>query len=310
MTMPGSGTISFGQLRTELGGTGAQSLKDGSQSLWGLGVAINVKTPPYAMSELYSLSDTPVGTLSPSSISNIDGLPIFNKALSVNTSESGWNLDKDPWITLSQTTGSGNDALTVNVSRNTTSSIRDGYIDLWKDSTLMDSTHVIQPPFSFGGGDPCLSPDTPITMADGTFKELGDLVLGDDVMSYKLVGLKDDETNVDTWQSDIIDGELTSSKVIRLVNGTYKDYYIINNIMKITFEHHVFIFRDDIYKFIPIKDVVIGDFLWSEELGHIEITTKEYINIEHPFITLDVEETDVYFAHGMLVHNPIQKDLS
>jgi hypothetical protein len=43
MTMPGSGTISFGQLRTELGGTGAQSLKDGSQSLWGLGVAINVK---------------------------------------------------------------------------------------------------------------------------------------------------------------------------------------------------------------------------------------------------------------------------
>ena len=154
----------------------------------------------------------------------------------------------------------------------------------------------------------CLSPDTPITMADGTFRSLEDVKIGDSVLSYRIPGLKDDETNVDTWNATLMGGEATPSTVVKLINGSFTEYYLINNLMKITYEHHVLIFRNGVYRFIPIGNVNIGDYLWSEELGNVIISSMELIKESHPFITMDVEETDVYFAHGLLVHNPNQKE--
>jgi len=118
-------------------------------------------------------------------------------------------------------------------------------------------------------------------MADGTFRLLEDIVIGDSVMSRIIPGLKDDETNVDTWNAASMVGTPTSSIVTRLVNGSFKEYYLVNDMMKITYEHHVLIFRDGIYRFIPMINVIIGDYLWSAETGNVLIESKDLIVEQH-----------------------------
>ena len=223
------------------------------------------------------------------------------QTISLNlTSNSEWDSTSSSWLNPSPSYGDGSRSVSIYIDNNPYDQVRLGSIMF---RTLDDEASAIIDVSQSA----CLSPDTPITMGDGSFKPLSDIVLGDIVRSFTVAGLKDDESNVHTWNASTMSGEPTTSEVIKLVNGSYKEYYIINGIMKITFEHHVLIFRDRIYKFIPIRYVNIGDCLWSDELGNIEIETKEYIQEEHPFITMDVEVTDVYFAHGMLVHNPAQK---
>lgn len=292
MALPTSGPIKFSQLRTEtVGGSGSQSLKTGSISL-GKGTA------PYSISELRGLplvstiSINDKSSLVASTFSVISNLTI--------SSNIGWTTTSTSWLSPSPSNGtSGVTSVTISVSDNTGSNRSGSVIFNTLDETAYDSHFVTQ--------DACLSPDTPITMGDGSLKILGDIVLGDIVKSFKLEGLKDDESNVYTWNTNEINGELATAKVVKLINGSYKEYYIINNIMKVTFEHHILILRDNMYKFIPARDIEIGDCFWSDEIGNVEILTKEFIKEEKPFITMDVEETDVYFAHGLLVHNPAQK---
>jgi len=300
MALPTSGTISLLGIGVEYD----RPVPNGLYYLSGLaGVA-----RPASLRDFYGLSNIPTGVLLPSTISNIDGASL-SYLCDLLTSVSGWNLVKDPWIGLNKTTGSQDTTFTVYVSKNITGYFRSGTVELWKDSTKMDSITVNQP--TYGIINPCLSPDTPITMADGTFKELGDLVLGEMVMSYKLPGLKDDESNLDDWtmtDDGFNDAYLVPSMVTNLVHGTYSYYFNINNMMRVTFEHHLFVCRDDVWSFIQAISVAIGDCFWDGE-NRILIETIEVVQESSPMITLDVEVTDVYFAHGVLVHNPLEKPL-
>ena len=73
--------------------------------------------------------------------------------------------------------------------------------------------------------------------------------------------------------------------------------------MKITFEHPIFVKRNDEYKFLRAEDVIVGDMMYNVS-GEWEII-EEKIRIDEldEFITLGVETNDTYFANNILVHN-------
>jgi len=52
--------------------------------------------------------------------------------------------------------------------------------------------------------------------------------------------------------------------------------------------------------------VMAGYHFWDGE-KEILIDSVEFINKPHEMITMDVETTDVYFAHGVVAHNPIEE---
>jgi len=300
MTLPSSGSISLGQVRTEISGSGAQSLKTGSEAL-GESVA------PYAMSELYGKSI------------QVDSLVLNKYFISFDdwggtefisvTANVGWSLTKvntgdgTTWFLISPTSGSENGLFELDCNSNS-GGYREGEVLVTNDGTAPNRT------VSFGqdGASACFHPDTPITMADWSIKRLGDIVMGEEIMSYKLPGLKDDESNLEGWSmtdKGFDEAYFVPAKVVKLIHGSYHHHYVINDIMKVTFEHHLFVRRRGVWSFRQARRIMAGDYFWDGE-KRVLIESVKCFDEAMPMVTMDVEETDVYFAHGVLVHNPIE----
>ena len=75
----------------------------------------------------------------------------------------------------------------------------------------------------------CLTIDSPVTLADGTIVEVGDLEEGDLLQGYSITGLGTDESNFLEWSTDTLG---TTAKDVTLVGITYSfanKYYDIND---------------------------------------------------------------------------------
>ena len=77
-----------------------------------------------------------------------------------------------------------------------------------------------------------------------------------------------------------IDLEYNHSYIHYLWNFTSKRYRIINNKLKISFDHIIFIYRNDEYTWDYVKSLKIGDKLLKEDLSLEEITSLEDKKIE------------------------------
>jgi len=110
MTLQTSGPISLGDVRTELGGSGAQSLKTGSEDL-GESVA------PYSLSELYGKSSALL-ELSDYSYTFPKSSYLAYHGVTV-TSSTGWSTtlistgDGTSWVGVSPTSGSNGATCTL-----------------------------------------------------------------------------------------------------------------------------------------------------------------------------------------------------
>ena len=65
----------------------------------------------------------------------------------------------------------------------------------------------------------------------------------------------------------------------------------------------IFAKRGDTYQFIRVDGLQIGDFFIDANKNEIEITNIEQVYVMSSTVELDVEENDMYFADGILVHN-------
>jgi hypothetical protein len=141
-------------------------------------------------------------------------------------------------------------------------------------------------------------------MADGTQKLIEDLVVGDVICSLSIGGLDTtDENNWITYSSDSFEYTKSEATIVGLKHGSYRQYYVINFILGITYEHPVFIKRNGQYMFSQVKDLTRGDLLFNHSEEFIPIETIQIINEYMPTVSIDIEEDDVYFGSGILVHN-------
>ena len=162
---------------------------------------------------------------------------------------------------------------------------------------------------SSGGG--CLDRNTLIPMWDGSVQRLRTIEPGDVVVGYMIDGMIDE--SIEGWEEwtteDISSGVLVPAVVKHSYSDSYKEYYIINEDIKITKAHPLFIKQNDVYGWVDSPDINIGDFMINQDGEEVEITSIEFIPEELNVITMNVEEIDNYFAGNsrVLVHNTIEK---
>ena len=158
------------------------------------------------------------------------------------------------------------------------------------------------------GGGGCLAYGTPILLSDGTTKNVEDLQVGDQVISYNIDGLgeTDDYAN---WSTTEFNGTAVTSSITANVLDTYSKYYLFNNVLKVTYEHPILIDRAGTYSWERAEDIVVGDKFFNSSGIWMEVTSKELITENIQVANPDMEAVDNYYANGYLVHNSEQEKL-
>ena len=160
---------------------------------------------------------------------------------------------------------------------------------------------------SYGGT--CFLFGTKITMADGSFKNIEDLKLGDELLTFNIPGLPSTDNPEDwspesKWSTDSTSNfTKVTTRVSSLESGPWWRYYVINGQYRVTGEHYLFVKRNDLYQFFPVALLKVGDAFLTADKTEIEITNIELVHATVSTVALDVEDNDMYFADGILAHN-------
>lgn len=152
----------------------------------------------------------------------------------------------------------------------------------------------------------CLDADSMITMADGTFKRIADVVVGDVVESRDIQELPDESPNQEYLH--VVMPTLSYQNATAQVVGTHQVqapfYYNINNgLLLATDSHEHIAFSDGVWRIILSVNLRPGDLLLRADGTTEVITSVERVEEEKTFYTIDVEELDVYIANGIVTHN-------
>ena len=175
------------------------------------------------------------------------------------------------------------------------------------------------------GGVGCLGLGTPITMADGTTKNIEDVNVGDMIKSATVPAMPLDFDEEDTWSvwsgtphgnppssvwatayydiQEINRVTPASASVQDIYFDYYDNYYLINDSLKVTYEHPFFVLRDGSYNFKTTVSLELGDKLFKTNNEFELIETIEFVNEPLETVNLNVEDLDVYFGGGYLMHN-------
>ena len=156
----------------------------------------------------------------------------------------------------------------------------------------------------------CLTSDSPIMMADGTIKEIGEIEEGDVLKGYSIGGLDEnsDGTFYD-WSTNTLN---TTSKDVTVVNVVYSftgKYYSINNGQITATSEHPLLVKElstGQYKFKQVFLLEIGDKLIKATDSGVEEVNVSSITIENEtteIVSIDVEENDTYLVNGYITHN-------
>jgi hypothetical protein len=151
----------------------------------------------------------------------------------------------------------------------------------------------------------CLTIDTPVTKADGTVVNAGDLEEGDVLKGYSIETLDvDSDSTYLEWSTDTLN---KTQENVTIVNAIYsfasRIYNINNGELKSTSEHPFLVKSNGTYQFKPAMGMVIGDLLIKGDGTEVEITSIQIIEGDAEVVAIDVEVQDTYLANGYITHN-------
>lgn len=121
-----------------------------------------------------------------------------------------------------------------------------------------------------------------VLMADGTQKNIEDVKVGDEVISY----------NPDTKITE-------KDKVTDVLKGSHSEYLVFNNTLKTSLDHVIFANN----KFVPAQDIKVGDFLLNSQGSNVKVFKIDHIYKNVETYDLTVEKNHDFFLNGVLVHN-------
>lgn len=156
--------------------------------------------------------------------------------------------------------------------------------------------------------DGCFLPDTLITMADGTTRQIKTLRPGDRVASFKITGLSNEpETAWKSWQTASLSLTAAPATVKEVFKQTFDGYFQLLD-LKVTYEHPLLVRRSGIWAFREVQDIKPGDMLWKNGMA-IPVDRMIYVRGDIETYNLNVEDTDVYLANGFMAHNNFFKSI-
>ncbi len=136
--------------------------------------------------------------------------------------------------------------------------------------------------YYYSSGGPSILGGQPILMADGSQKNIEDVRVGDEIISF----------NLDSHRPE-------KDKVVGLGGGPHDDYLVFNGTLKASLNHVIWVNGE--YK--PAEDIKIGEFLTNSEGQEVEVTQIQYVLEKVDTYDLTVEKNHNFFANNYLVHN-------
>lgn len=128
----------------------------------------------------------------------------------------------------------------------------------------------------------CFPKGTKISLADGSYLNVEDIKAGTIVKAY-----------------DLKSNKTAASSVVRTFQSKSDGYLVINNKLRLTQSHPLFIDN----KWVKAKDAKVGDYLFTETGKKIKIQDIQYVNEPLDVYNFEVADYSNYFAEGYLVHN-------
>ncbi len=132
-----------------------------------------------------------------------------------------------------------------------------------------------------GGG--CFLAGTKVTMADGSTKNIEDIAVGEQIMTF-----------VSPFERKLVATEVEKT-FYHVVSG----YLIINNQLKVTPEHIVLLNN----KWQPIGQAAVGDWLMNDHGQPVKIFSIEQSEEVAEVYNLQTKHYHTYLADGIYVHN-------
>ena len=171
----------------------------------------------------------------------------------------------------------------------------------------------------------CFTPETKLTLSDGTEKEIQDLSIGDELLSMRMPNARTEEefpaiasdvAYADYCITELGETEVVSAEIINMFFDFADSYFVINGDIKVTGEHPFFIKIPEGF-YLETEDQTIGEFwcweyvrnlkigqiIYDKDMKEITIDTIEEIEEEIEIVNIDVDGNNTYFAEGILVHN-------
>lgn len=134
-----------------------------------------------------------------------------------------------------------------------------------------------------GGGGGCFAEGTKILMNDKSLKNIEDIKVGD------LVLTKENQYS----------NKLVASKVTKTFKHNVSGYLIINNNLRVTPEHKIYVSGE----WKEIGSASVGDKLLDNYGNEVEIKSIEWIKGNFNVYNFTVENQHTYFAENIYVHN-------
>ena len=152
----------------------------------------------------------------------------------------------------------------------------------------------------------CFLYGTQILMADGSTKNIEDIVVGDQVIAYNLTNFAEvanKELALAAEFLDITQNSFVPANVSSTRKGQENYYYIINNVMKVTFEHPIFVKIFDRWRFIEARNLRVGYKMLQNDSQEIEIESITRVNSIVQTANLTIQTYATFVAESFVVHN-------
>ena len=171
----------------------------------------------------------------------------------------------------------------------------------------------------------CFTPDTKLTLADGTQREIQDLSIGDELLSLKMPNAQTEEEHpviasdvayADYCIVELGESELVSAKIINMFFDFADTYFLINGEIKVTGEHPFFVKipdgfylsttgqnSEEFWAWEYVRNLEVGQIMYDKDMNEVSVDSIEEIEEEIEIVNIDVDTNNTYFAEGILVHN-------
>jgi len=171
----------------------------------------------------------------------------------------------------------------------------------------------------------CFTPDTKLTLADGTQKEIQELAIGDELLSMRMPNAQTEEEHpviasdvayADYCIVELGESELVSAKIINMFFDFSDTYFLINDEIKVTGEHPFFVkipegfylptkgqSSEEFWAWEYVRNLEVGQVMYDKDMNEVPIDSIEEIEEEIEIVNIDVDTNNTYFAEGILVHN-------
>jgi len=160
------------------------------------------------------------------------------------------------------------------------------------------------PPPPSGGTSGCLTANTLIEMANGEFKPIWQVNVGEELVGLDILTLSGYSLVEDNWEGKNIEQyDYTSHKVINKEIIEDADVYVINGgVLECSEDHKHLIKRGDTWMIRLTVQLHPGDVYLDREKNEIMIQSITWDRKETVYLlTLDGKHT--YYANGILTHN-------